>query len=65
MKVVEIVTNAKRADNHLRFRHIINKFINGFKFSFQESTYSITNSLLQNWDSMEKVNRKEKIIYEA
>jgi hypothetical protein len=59
-----LVTNAKEQTVTYDFAISSDKFIKEFSFDFKEDVSSITNSLLDNWDNMVKVNRNKKIIYE-
>lgn len=59
-----LVTNAKEQTVTYDFAISSDKFIKEFSFNFKEDVSSITNSLLDNWDDMIKVNRSKKIIYE-
>jgi nucleoside-diphosphate-sugar epimerase len=64
LETPSLVTNAKAQTVTYDFAISSEKFINEFSFEFKEDVYSITNSLLDNWEKMSKVNRNKNITYE-
>jgi nucleoside-diphosphate-sugar epimerase len=64
LETPSLVTNAKEQTVTYDFAISSEKFINEFSFEFKEDVSTITNSLLDNWDNMVKVNRHKKVIYE-
>jgi len=60
-----MITNAKEQTATYDFSISSKKFSDSYKFEFVDTIESITKSLLSNWESMNKVNRFTKLVYET
>ena len=58
------ITNTKIQTKTYNFSISTLKFIKTFKFKFKETVESITESLINNWDTMKKTDRSEPHYYE-
>jgi nucleoside-diphosphate-sugar epimerase len=58
------ITNVKNQTKTYNFSISTLKFRKTFKFKFKETVESITESLVNNWDTMKKTDRSEAFEYE-
>ena len=58
------ITNVKNQTKSYNFSISTLKFRKAFKFKFKETVESITESLVNNWDTMKKTDRSEPYYYE-
>ena len=58
------ITNTKIQTKTYNFSISTLKFRKTFKFKFKETVESITQGLVDNWDSMKKTDRSEAFYYE-
>ena len=58
------ITNVKNQTKTYNFSISTLKFRKTFKFKFKETVESITESLVNNWDTMKKTDRSEAFDYE-